>query len=71
MAKPTMKRIMLKNPFFFKTSDKDMEKFLDDKERIIVREGDNWLLKVHTSHDTTPVYRIEPDLTLSYLRGEW
>jgi hypothetical protein len=66
MNAPTMGQLMEANPFFFE-GDKH---FKADVARMIVPEGDGYVLKVSTPLGTYPVYQIGPDLSLSYLRHD-
>jgi hypothetical protein len=71
LKKPSMSELKLKNPHFFRTSDAEMTSFLEDKARVLVKEGNGWVLRILTSGDTRPVYRVEDDLTLTFTHHGW
>jgi hypothetical protein len=65
---PTYEQIELANPEFFNPSWGEMGRILDYQ---IEAEGEQVLLKLSCPCDTWPVYALDDDLRLSFVREGW
>lgn len=68
MTKPSMLRLKVANPMFFAS---DLGDYGTIHEHEIVREEGGWVFKIVAGHNTRPVYSIDENYKLEYLRHGW
>lgn len=65
MTEPTLEQLRAHNQLFFAVT-----KGGPDRMQVIVKERNNWVLKVVTASNTRPVYLITPELKLVFERHD-